>query len=153
MLNRESNPCLFGAMPVTKWALGTCMPHCGVHTQHFLHPFRGHPKDSAVEITPARCSSRLETQAALGSSTSLLESSETRDWPVSTGCLLKVPDVKWTQLALDSIPEKRNGLLLPLPHKPDLYAIESQMIVISPWVFFFPVNISTVEIRGFGSVL
>lgn len=119
--------------------MGSWNLHATLWSSHTAFPasFRGHPKDSAVEITPARCSSRLETQAALGSFPSLLESSETRDWPVSTGCLLKVPDVKWTQLALDSIPEKRNGLLLPLPHKPDLYAIESQMIVISPWVFFF----------------
>lgn len=136
MLNLESNPCSFGAMPVMEWALGTCMPQCGVHPQHFLHPFVATQR-TLLQKPLLRCSSRLVMQAALGSSLLLLLSSEMRDWPVFTGYVLEFPAVKWTQLALDSIPGKQNGWLLPPTYMPDLYAIDSQMIVISPWVFFF----------------
>lgn len=107
------------------WSLPTAFPAS----------FRGHPKDSAAETTPALF---LPSSDAGSSGLLTVTAVELRDAGLASVLAMcwKFPAVKWTQLALDPIPEKQNGWRLSPIYIPDLYAIDSQMIVVSLWVLF-----------------
>ncbi|EGW01874.1 hypothetical protein I79_014262 [Cricetulus griseus] len=102
-------------MPVMEWALGTCMPLCGVYPQHFLHPFVATQR-TLLQKPLLRCSSRLVMQAALGSSLSVI-AVELRDAGLASvhwlcagsSLLLNGPSLPW----IPSLGNKMDGSCLP----------------------------------------